>query len=37
MIKNDKARKELGFNPRPLAETLKDSLDWLIENNYITR
>lgn len=27
----DKAKKELGFNPRPLAQTLKDSADWFKE------
>lgn len=34
-ISNLKARKELGFNPRPLSETLKDTLDWFKENKYI--
>lgn len=34
-ILNDKARKELGFHPRPLAETLKDSFTWFKENKYI--
>ncbi|MBP6978057.1 MAG: NAD-dependent epimerase/dehydratase family protein [Bacteroidales bacterium] len=27
-IKNDKARKELGFSPRPLKETLIDTFAW---------
>ncbi|HNS17509.1 MAG TPA: NAD-dependent epimerase/dehydratase family protein [Bacteroidales bacterium] len=27
-IKNDKARKELGFTPRPLKETLVDTFTW---------
>jgi len=35
-IKNDKARKELGYNPRPLAESLNDTINWLKENNYIS-
>lgn len=35
-IRNDKARKELGYNPRPLAESLKDTISWLRENNYIS-
>ena len=35
MISNSKAKKELGFNPRPLTETIGDSLSWLKENNYI--
>ena len=30
-ISNEKAKKELGFNPRPLAQTLKDSVDWFKE------
>jgi len=34
-ISNLKARKELGFNTRPLSETLKDTLDWFKENKYI--
>ncbi|MCK5371518.1 MAG: NAD-dependent epimerase/dehydratase family protein, partial [Cyclobacteriaceae bacterium] len=35
-IKNDKAKKELSYNPRPLAESLKDTISWLKENNYIS-
>jgi len=35
-IINDKARKELGYNPRPLAESLNDTINWLKENNYIS-
>jgi len=34
-ISNQKARKELDFNPRPLTETLRDTLDWFKKNNYI--
>ena len=34
-ILNNKARKELGFNPRPLSESIKDSLNWFKENHYI--
>jgi len=26
-----KAQRELGFCPRPLEETLKDTIDWLKE------
>lgn len=36
-INSDKARKELGYNPRPLAETLKDTINWLKENNFISK
>ena len=32
MINNAKARTELNFNPRPLAETIEDFLRWLKEN-----
>ncbi len=34
-ISNLKATKELGFNPRPLAESLKDTIGWFKENKYI--
>ena len=29
---NEKARKELGFNPRSAEESVNDSVDWFIEN-----
>lgn len=35
-ISNQKARKELGYCPRPLAETLKDTINWFKENKYIS-
>lgn len=31
-INNSKARRELGYNPRPLSESIKDSVNWF-ENN----
>lgn len=34
-IRNDKAKKELNFNPRPLSDTIKDTMQWFKENNYI--
>jgi len=34
-ISNEKAKKELDFNPRPLEETLKDTIRWLKENKMI--
>jgi len=34
-ISNEKAKKELGFNPRPLEDTLKDTIDWLKANKMI--
>jgi dihydroflavonol-4-reductase len=36
MISNAKARKELGFDPRPLSETIRDILQWFRENGYLT-
>lgn len=36
-ISNEKAKKELGFNPRPLAETLEDTIAWLKENKMIKK
>jgi dihydroflavonol-4-reductase len=35
MISNDKARRELNFNPRPLTETIKDFLTWLKDNGHL--
>jgi dihydroflavonol-4-reductase len=35
-ILHDKARKELGYNPRPLSVTLKDTLEWFKQNNYVS-
>lgn len=34
-ISNAKARKELGFNPRPVKETIKDSIDWYKQHGMI--
>jgi dihydroflavonol-4-reductase len=34
-ISNAKAKKELGYEPRPLKQTLKDTFDWYRENNYL--
>jgi dihydroflavonol-4-reductase len=34
-ISNGKSRQELGYNPRPLELTLKDTFDWYTENNFI--
>ncbi|MGD0755080.1 MAG: NAD-dependent epimerase/dehydratase family protein [Bacteroidales bacterium] len=34
-ISNIKAKKELGYEPRPLEKTLKDTFDWYRENNII--
>ena len=35
-ISNEKAKKELDFNPRPLERTLKDIFYWFRTNNYIS-
>lgn len=34
-ISSIKAKNDLDFEPRPIAETLKDTLEWFKENNYI--
>ena len=34
-ISNAKARKELGYEPRPLEQTLRDAFDWYRKNNFI--
>jgi dihydroflavonol-4-reductase len=34
-ISNDKARKELGFNPRPIEETISDLFAWFRQNGYL--
>jgi len=35
MISNDKARNELGYDPRPLEETIHDTLEWFKNNGYL--
>ena len=34
-ISNAKARKDLGYGPRPLVDSIRDTIDWLQENNMI--
>jgi dihydroflavonol-4-reductase len=34
-ISNAKAVKELGYKPRPLEQTLRDTFDWYKEENFI--
>ncbi len=36
-ISNEKARRELGFQPRPLEETISDIYAWFSEHNYLKR
>jgi dihydroflavonol-4-reductase len=35
MISSARAREELDFNPRPLKETVADTINWFKENNYL--
>jgi dihydroflavonol-4-reductase len=35
MISNDKARNELGYETRPLKETIRDTLEWFKNNGYL--
>jgi dihydroflavonol-4-reductase len=34
-ISNAKAKRELHYEPRPLEQTLRDTIDWYRENNFI--
>jgi nucleoside-diphosphate-sugar epimerase len=36
-ISHDKAARELGYNPRPLADTIRDTLDWFAKNERLER
>ncbi len=31
----DKAKRLLGFNPRPIDEAFQDALDWFQQNGYV--
>ena len=35
MISSDKARNELGFEPRPPEDTIRDTLEWFKNNGYL--
>jgi dihydroflavonol-4-reductase len=35
-ISNTKAQRDLGYKPRPLEQTLRDTFDWYRENNFIS-
>jgi dihydroflavonol-4-reductase len=35
-LSNDKAREELGFSPRPLAETIADTVDWFRQMGWLS-
>jgi dihydroflavonol-4-reductase len=32
-----KARRELGYSPRPAVEALRDEIEWFYKNGYIVR
>jgi dihydroflavonol-4-reductase len=34
-LSHEKAEKQLGYKPRPLKETINDTLDWFKENGYL--
>jgi dihydroflavonol-4-reductase len=36
-ISHEKAHKELDFVPRPLMDTLRDTIDWFKTHKYLTR
>jgi len=37
LIDNSKAKNELGLDPRPLSETIRDLIAWFHENNYLNK
>ena len=34
-LSTEKARRELGFNPRPAVDTIRDTLAWFRQYNYL--
>ena len=36
-VSHAKAAEELGYAPRPLAETVNDLVDWLVESGCLRR
>jgi dihydroflavonol-4-reductase len=36
-ISHNKASLELGYNPRPVQETITDTIQWFIDNGYINK
>lgn len=34
-ISSKKAKMEFGFSPRPIKKSIKDSIEWFKENNYV--
>ncbi len=37
LISNSKARKELGFTPRPIEETITDIFNWFNKNDFLNK
>ena len=35
LISHEKASRELKFNPRPIQETIRDTMDWYIQHGYL--
>jgi dihydroflavonol-4-reductase len=35
VISNGKARRELGYNPRGLQESIADTVKWFLENQHL--
>jgi dihydroflavonol-4-reductase len=36
-MSHEKAARDLGYNPRPLLDTIRDTLHWFTENGYLRR
>lgn len=34
-LRNDKAKRVLGFNPRPFEQTIRDEVQWFVDHGYI--
>jgi dihydroflavonol-4-reductase len=34
---SEKARRELGYSPRPAVEALRDEVEWFYEHGYVER
>jgi len=35
LVSSEKARRELGYSPRPVKESIADAFNWFIDNGYI--
>jgi dihydroflavonol-4-reductase len=33
----EKARRELGYSPRPAVEALRDEIEWFYKHGYVAR